>query len=260
MKRSLILLSVATLLVQSGCVTGRRAFEVPVPTGPASAVTKGRIFISSVTDNRVFQNKPSDPSVPSIDGDVTTMSAGQKDRMIGRQRGGFGKAFGDIALADNDTVTKKVRALVEEGLRRQGYGISNDPASPATMAVSVDEFWAWMTPGFFALTFEAKISATINFNDARGTTKVLVKCHGLNHGQVAKDGNWQEAYEPAFEEFVANLGTEINKAAIPIETASPAKPGSNLYAELKKLDELRKENILTEEEFHAQKQKLLEKN
>jgi hypothetical protein len=25
---------------------------------------------------------------------------------------------------------------------------------------------------------------------------------------VAKDGNWQEAYDPAFEDFIANLGTQ----------------------------------------------------
>jgi hypothetical protein len=36
----------------------------------------------------------------------------------------------------------------------------------------------------------------------------VVKGYGLNHGQVAKNGNWQEAYDPAFEDFITNFGTQ----------------------------------------------------
>ena len=55
--------------------------------------------------------------------------------MIGRQRNTWGKAMGDIGLKDNDSVTKRVRLLVEEGLRRKGYGISVDPKAPVAAAV-----------------------------------------------------------------------------------------------------------------------------
>ncbi len=261
MKLYLVLLSIAAVFTQSGCVTGRRTFSVPVPTATVGAVTKGSIYISSVSDDRIFQNKPSDPSIPSIDGDVSTLSAVEKDRMIGRQRNTWGKAMGDIALADNDTVTKRVRALVEEGLRRKGYEVSSDPAAPTSIAISVDEFWAWMTPGFFALSFEAKVSTSLTLKDAQGSAKMVVKGQGLNHGQVAKDGNWQEAFEPAFEQFLANFSSELDKATLqPAEAGPASSPGSDLYLQLKKLDELRRDKVLTEEEFQAQKKKLLEKN
>ena len=261
MKLYLVLLSLAAVFTQTGCVTGRRTFSVPIPTAPVGAVTKGSIFISSITDDRIFQNKPSDPSIPSIDGDVSSLSAAEKDRMIGRQRNTWGKAWGDIALADNDTVTKRVRALVEEGLRRKGFEISNDPAAPTSIAVSIDELWAWMTPGFFALSFEAKVSTSLTLKGAHGSAKMVVKGHGLNHGQVVKDGNWQEAFAPAFEQFLANLSSELDKAILqPAENKYVVNPGSDLYVELRKLDELRRDRVLTEEEFQAQKKKLLDKN
>jgi hypothetical protein len=212
MKLPLVLLSCSVLLALTGCVTGQRTLAIAIPTEAPKAATKAPIYIASVTDDRVFENKPSSPSTPSIDGDVTTMPASQKDRMIGRQRNSFGKAMGDIALANGDTVTKQVRALVEEGLRRKGYEISGDPATPTSLAIGIDEFWAWMTPGFVALTFEARISTHLTLKDTGGNTKMEVKGSGLNHGQVAKDGNWLEAFTPAFEQYLINLSEALDKA------------------------------------------------
>jgi uncharacterized lipoprotein YajG len=196
------------IVLQAGCVTGRRSFALPVRSHDIPAATQGKVYIAAVTDDREFQNKPSDPSMPSVDGDVTKLSVQEKDRMIGRQRDGFGHAMGDIGLAPGDSVTKRVRLLVEQGLRRKGYDISVDPNAPYVVAVSVKEFWAWMTPGFIALTFEAKLSCEIVATGADGARTTIVKGYGLNHGQFAKDVNWQEAYDPAFEDFIANFGTQ----------------------------------------------------
>ena len=203
----LALIGVAVVF-QAGCVTGRRALSLPVSTHDVPSPTRGQVYVATITDNRQFENKPSDPSTPSIDGDVTKLSAAEKDRMIGRQRNTFGKAMGDIGLMQNDSVTKRVRLLVAEGLRRKGYGVTDDPQAPVAAAVSVDEFWGWGTPGFWALTFEAKIQCTISITNATGVQKVIVKGYGINHGQVAKDVNWQEAFDPAFEDFMTNFGAQ----------------------------------------------------
>jgi uncharacterized lipoprotein YajG len=128
--------------------------------------------------------------------------------MIGRQRNTWGKAMGDISLRDDDSVTKRVRLLVEEGLRRRGYGISSDATTPVSAVVSVDEFWGWGTPGFWTISFEAKVQCTITVTSAAGERKLIMKGYGINHGQVAKDGNWQEAFDPAFEDFMTNLSTQ----------------------------------------------------
>jgi Uncharacterized lipoprotein len=208
MRLQILALVGIAIVLQTGCVTGRRSFALPVQSHDIPPATQGKVYIAAVTDEREFQNKPSDPSIPSIDGDVTKLSAQEKDRMIGRQRNGFGGAMGDIALPTDDSVTKRVRLLVEQGLKRKGYEISPDSSAAKSVTVSVKEFWAWMTPGFVALTFEARLSCLITVTDASGAHATIVKGYGINHGQVVKDGNWQEAFDPAFEDFIGNFGTQ----------------------------------------------------
>jgi hypothetical protein len=226
------------------------------------AATQGKVYIVAVTDDREFQNRPSDPSIPSINGDITKLSARERDQMIGRQRNGFGKAMGDMALPADDSVTKRARLLVEQGLMRRGYQITSEPNATNTVTVSVNEFWAWMTPGFFALTFEAKLSCSIAVTDANGVHTAIVKGYGLNHGQFAKDVNWQEAYDPAFEDFISNFGTQWENLGLREDPKLPMGAklagAGDLYEHLKRLDELKKDGILTDQEFDVQKKKLLE--
>jgi hypothetical protein len=215
MKLPLVLLATAALLLQTGCVTGRRTLTLDVPAGSVPAATKGKVYIASVTDDRDFQNSPSDPSTPSIDGDVTRVSVAQKDQMIGRQRGGFGKAMGDISLSGNDTVTRRMRVLVEEGFRRGGYEVTSEPDGAIPVTVSVEKFWAWMTPGLFALTFEAQILAKVTMKAPATSYTFALLGYGKNHGQIAKDGNWTEAYQPALEDFLAGFKHETAKPEMP---------------------------------------------
>src|SRR5882724_8551035 len=242
MKLPLVALIGAAIALQTGCVVGRRSFELPVQSHDIPAATRGKVYIAAVTDDREFQNKPSDPSVPSIDGDVMKISAQEKDQMIGRQRNTWGRAMGDIALPAGDTVTKRMRLLVEQGLMRKGYEISGDPGASRSLTISVTEFWAWTTPGFWALTFEAKLSCSIVETDASGVHTAIVKGYGLNHGQFAKDANWQQAYEPAFEDFIANFGTQWGTLGLGNkEPESRSVVQGDLYERLKKLDELKKD-------------------
>lgn len=247
--------------MQTGCVTGRRHIAVSVPATVAGPSTKGPVYIHSVTDNRVFQNRPSDPSTPSIDGDVNSLSSAQKNQMIGRQRGGFGGAYGDIALADNDTITGLARRLVAEGLRQNGYKISNDPAAPITIDAKVDEFWTWMTPGFVALTFEVKIATDLTFTEGNNSITETISGYGRSHGQIAKDGNWEQTFRPAFKSYLDDFKNALNKVDVYFNEPGRSQDMTDeLYTKLKQLDELRKEGILTEQEFQQQKQKLLHKD
>lgn len=261
----LIGLSVA---LQSACVTGRRTMELPVAsTSAAPVVTRGHVYISSVTDDRVFANKPADPSTPSIAGDVTQLSAAEKDRMIGRQRNTFGHAMGDVGLPPGDSMTKRMRVLVEQALARDGYQVSADEHAPNSIAVSVNEFWSWMTPGFWALEFEAKLMCTVSVDNGDGHPHVaIVRGYGLNHGQFAKNANLQEAFQPAFDDFVANFATEINKIGLrddqqPLSVADGRSiESADIFEQLKKLDQLKKEGIITDQEFDSQKKKILDQH
>jgi uncharacterized lipoprotein YajG len=222
--RLLAFLSVAIGL-QAGCVTGRRMLVIPTTKidTPAAAV-RGHVYISAVTDDRQFQNKPPDPSTPSIDGDVTKLSAQQKDMMVGRQRNGYGHAMGDIALAAGDTVTLRTRHLVEQGLRQQGYEVVSDPSAANSVAVSIAKFWGWSTPGFFALTFETQLECNVSVTNRSGAHTVAVKGYALNHGQFAKDENWLEAFEPAFQDFVTNLSNATGTLGLLTDESAASRP------------------------------------
>jgi len=263
MKFSGLIIIGAAIVLQTGCVTGHRTLDLPATSATAvPAATHGRVYIASVTDDRKFENKPSDPSVPSIAGDVTKISAVEKDQMIGRQRNTFGHAMGDMSLPIGDSVTKRVRLLVEQGLMRDGYRVSADPSAPNSVAISVNEFWGWGSMGFWSLTFEAKILCTVTVNNGDVSSHTAaVRGYGRNLGQFAKDVNWQDAYGPALEDFTANFSREIDKIGLrsdsPASTTVQGKAGdsSDVYDELKKLDELRKSGIITDREFDAQKNK-----
>lgn len=244
-----------------GCVTGRRVMPLPITTQAVPATTRGTVYIASITDDRHFQNKPPDPSIPSIDGDVTKLSVQQRDQMIGRQRNSFGKAMGDIALPAGDSVTQRVRLLVEESFRRSGYSISEDPGAANSVDVSVKDFWSWVTPGFAALTFEAKLACKISDHSGDPNRFILVKGYGRNYGQFAKDVNWQEAYDPAFEDFITNFVAEVPALGLDgtKDRAAAGAQVTDVADEIRKLDQLRRSGALTSEEFEAQKRKLLEK-
>jgi hypothetical protein len=192
---SLLLL---VFLACGGCVTGQRKLDLEVPTAQKIVNgSRGTVSIAPVVDKRHFENYPDDPSTPSIDGNVNGLSAAAKSKMIGRQRNMFGKAMGDISLA-GQTVNSQARALVAEALKRRGYTVT-DAKSNNNVDVTLDKFWAWFTPGFWAVDFEADVQADmeVSLNGRAG--------HGKNSGQVASDANWQLAFSRAYEDFLHNL-------------------------------------------------------
>ena len=205
-------LALVGTLLNTGCVVGRRTVALPIPSLSGSVPDKGEVGIGSVVDNRHFENKPVSPSTPSIDGDVNTLTPDQKSTFIGRQRNGYGHAMGDIALPANDSVTLRARLLFEEGLKRRGYKVAKADGAANLIDVSVDEFWAWFTPGFATISFEARIRCSVTVKRGDKVTKSVVEGYGKNTGQIASDENWQLAYSRAFAEFMVRLDRELGNA------------------------------------------------
>jgi hypothetical protein len=204
-KLALHSLLIVSLLASGGCVVGRRTIDLEVPTA-AKIVdsSKGTVSIVAIVDKRRFENKPSEPSTPSIDGDVASLTPASQSKMIGRQRNGYGKAMGDIALVDGQSIENKMRLMVAEAFKRRGYAVTDSRATNNTEIV-IDKFWAWFTPGFWAVDFEADIRADMKVALNGRNGKFTVTGHGKNTGQVASDANWQLAYSRAFEDFIKNL-------------------------------------------------------
>ena len=72
-----------------------------------------------------------------------------------------------------------------------------------------------------------------------------------------------DASDPAAQRVTLTRQPDIlvestNRSTADVNVRTQSSPSSDLYAELIKLDDLRKRGILTEAEFEAQKKKLLE--
>lgn len=208
-----IILSVLVCMLFSGCVVGRRTVSLSVPATPAmGSATKGAVVIKKISDNRRFENKPKSPSTPSIDGDVNTITAEQKKMFIGRQRNGFGAAMGDIAMPAGQNVENRTFELLREGFARRGYAVAAEGESKDAVEVSIDEFWAWFSPGFATISFESRITCKLTVRRGDQVQVITVHGHGLNVGQVASDANWALAYTRGFNDFLKNLDAELAKA------------------------------------------------
>ena len=192
---------------------GRRELALSVPaatpgTTAFAGTPRGQVSIQSVTDSRQFQNKPKDPSTPSVNGDVAKLTPEQKSTFVGRQRNGFGQAMGDIVLKNKETVPSKAAQLVTEGFARQGF-----TASPrgTPVDIEVQDFWAWFTPGMWTIDFEARIKCAVNIRGSK-PAKLVIDGYGKNQGQIASDQNWQQAYDIAFRDFLADLSVKLHNA------------------------------------------------
>jgi hypothetical protein len=136
-------------------VAGRSVIDVNVPQ--AAAPDAGQpLKIVAVRDLRKFDVNPLDPSKPSIGAAKEIQDTKITSHAIGRKRGGYGNAMGDLALPESKTAASVVRDAVRTALQRRGYRVveesSSDYGRALPMSVDVDQFWAWMKPGFVELT------------------------------------------------------------------------------------------------------------
>ena len=213
MKKYLLLLAAASALFNSGCVLGRRTVDLSIPHAASYPAALGAVTIGKIEDKRAFANKPSDPSTPSIDGDATQMDAATKSIMIGRQRNGYGRAMGDIGLPQGRSVEVLTRELLTESLKRNGYSVAGKD-SDRTVDAEINEFWAWFSPGMFAVTFESRVYCTLTVKRKSDAKTVVIRGYGINKGQVASDANWQLAYQRAFEDFLSKSSAELKAAGL----------------------------------------------
>jgi uncharacterized lipoprotein YajG len=215
--KAIAAISVTLTIIFSGCVVGERTVSLepdqPAETGaiqidPSSL--KGTVVISSIADNRVFQNKPSDPSMPSIDGDVAEMTQEEQVRMIGRQRGSYGNAVGVTVLPEGDSILIRTRGLIERGFASQGYRASDEPDSTVSAVVAIDQFWAWVTPGMWSIKVEAKVAYTIDLRVGEETKSIIVRGYGTKGSSTAiTSKTWGIVYDLAFDDLLKNLETEL---------------------------------------------------
>ena len=120
---------------------------------------------------------------------------------------------------------------------------------------------SWQIAIFVSLAFSLVVAIIamnrkLTFGWALLISVVLSPVLGLIFTLISKKVN--DADAPAMPEFATLPVTAQQKFTQPA-FAAPVKttPGNNVADELRKLNELRKEGIITDDEFNAQKSKLL---
>ena len=206
---TLALLLASTVLF--GCATDRSELKLADPTADATpaAASNGRtVVIRSVTDQRVFEQAPKKPNIPSLGFEGAAQATAEvKARAIGRKRNSFGAALGDILLENGKTVVGVVRENLAVALRQAGYRVTSDVAdggtSPVVMDVTVKEFWAWMNPGFWALTLSTRITTDLAIQGAAAPTSINVLAQDSR--QAAFESAWIEVLDRALLQYRAEI-------------------------------------------------------
>jgi len=204
------------VLLLSACATSRSDLALRLPE-QGTVVASGKVAqIESVVDDRKFEDDPDEPSTPSLKkGSKYSLDATGRLKAIARKRNGYGMAIGDIMLEGDQTVDGLTRELVAQGLRERGYRVlaagEAAPADVTPVRVSIKEFWAWATPGFWAGSIEARVRTAIDAGDGRNAE---VSGYGENIVQSGRDLNWQEAYDRAFADYRAKLSAALQAAGL----------------------------------------------
>lgn len=198
---------VIVLLVTGGCAANRWVLDTNVE--PHGNPTSGKaVQIMRVTDRRMFEADPDDPSTPSLKGgeiDNTAITS----RAIARKRGGFGNAWGDILLPEGHTVAHLMEEALTRAFQDAGYRVvgKNDAQTNGAIPVEADieKFWTWMTPGFWALTLECKTRVQVKAAIAPFQAGEYVEGYARESAQIAPAGTWMETVNKGLDDFVRNL-------------------------------------------------------
>lgn len=204
---------VSTLL--SGCVLGTRNIDLAPPQGYTNEFSsEGNVYIDLIDDKRLFERSPRKPSTPSVDGDLDTTPKAKLSSLIGRQRNSYGMAMGDVALPEGGTVQDEVREILTKAIESRGYKVVNDKNAPIRVSVEIEKFWAWFTPGFIAISFEANLQCKVIVVTKLDRHIFNVKGYGINKGQIASDANWKLVYDRAFLNFLTEFDKSLDEKGL----------------------------------------------
>ena len=199
--------------VLSGCATSRSEVALTAPPVTQKAPSNGRtVVIRNVKDDRTFEQAPGDPSTPSLgSGGAAQASDAVKSRAIARKRSTYGQALGDVLLQEGQTVTGLVRSNLAAAFEEAGYRVVADTATqppPTVVDVSIKKFWAWMQPGFWALTFNSDIE-TVLTTTAPGAAPSVIKVKASESAQLGTDDAWIRIVQKGMADYRAQAATRL---------------------------------------------------
>lgn len=207
-----LLATVALSILLSACASGRTVVTLPqprpppAPAGPESAGQRA-VFISVVTDGRIFENAPNDPSSPSLDGgSASTAGAEIKARAVARKRNGYGMAQGDVVLAEPVTVRQVVKTTLESAFAEAGFRIAEREGSATPVQVRINQYWLWLQPGVMVATIRSRVSVDVTVGTGRPFS---VSAETSQPGQIFSEESWANAVSVANAAFQKEAASRI---------------------------------------------------
>lgn len=213
--RLVVLASVAVL---AGCATSRSEVSISTPqenniqarTTAAAAPGQKQVYIRSITDQRVFEAAPKDPSIPSLGfGGAANATDDVKARAMGRKRNGYGAALGDVLLPQGQSVTLLVSQQLRSALEDAGYHVVEQATTqPDALVVDVQvkEFWSWIQMGFWSVKLHNKITTELHIENT--ASPVVVRSAVTQSRQLITDGAWKEIVEQGMADYRKNIQTQ----------------------------------------------------
>jgi hypothetical protein len=198
-------------LLGTGCATNRGILDVKV-TEPQNPASGKAVVIARVTDNRVFELAPKEASIPSLRGGEIADKA-ITSRAIARKRNGYGKALGDILLPEGRTVEALVREALVKSFREAGYRVVDgaDKGNAVPIEADIEQFWSWMTPGFWAISLEFEAKVKIKGDVPSFKNGETVRGYIELHTQAAGTGAWQNTINKGIAVFVEEVKKRLAK-------------------------------------------------
>jgi hypothetical protein len=209
-----LLLAAVVIVGVGGCAATRSTFDVTgASADQGTLASTAYVSIVRVTDKRVFEANPRNPSTPSLEKPEDLNNRAITARAIARKRGGYGNAMADILLPEGRTVELVVREAVTKALREKGYRVV-EPASPEAakalpLEVDIQQFWMWMTPGFFAITLEQRGIVSMNSVALVGGEAVVVKGYAKVSTMAATDEEWKKTITLGVSDLTENVKTKL---------------------------------------------------
>ena len=207
-------LAIPTLLAASlsACALGRSVIEVVPPASAASAGTAA-VKVTEVRDLRRFTVNPRDPSEPSLGEAAEINDATITARAVGRKRGGFGAALGDVALPEGTTVAGLVRGAAQTALQDKGYRVVNesspDYAAALPLALDIEQFWAWFTPGFVSVTASFKTRVVMKGDPLVGGAPTTVDGAAFHSDIAVTEAVWTEVVQKGLADLTTKMRERI---------------------------------------------------
>lgn len=212
-----IFLLFATGLILTGCATSRGELDLSgaMSNKNVSSLTAKTVIIDKYTDNRVFATNADSPDKPTYD-PSKGLDDETKSKIIARKRNGFGKALGDIVLANGLTSEKLIKNIVSQAFVESGYRIvTEDPDGKAVhVDIVVDKFWGWFRPGFWTISVYANTELTLEMKHDLKSEKIHVFDAKRRRSMAATGGLWQDVFYKNLYDVRKNIEEKIQNSEL----------------------------------------------